>query len=118
MLILMKVELLVGIIPFEINEFTKGVYPLKINEYLATGIPVVSTRFGELSDFESIVSLHEDTEGFAQSLKWEIENDTAAKRQERAQFAKLNSWYGRVDEFSEIINQLENSLNGSESATS
>jgi len=108
----------VGIIPFEINEFTKGVYPLKINEYLATGIPVVSTRFGELSDFESIVSLHEDTEGFAQSLKWEIENDTAAKRQERAQFAKLNSWYGRVDEFSEIINQLENSLNGSESATS
>ncbi len=108
----------VGIIPFEINEFTKGVYPLKINEYLATGIPVVSTRFGELSDFENIASLHEDAQGFAQALKWEIENDSTAKRQERAQFAKQNSWYGRVDEFSEIINQLEKSLHGSESATS
>lgn len=102
----------VGIIPFEINEFTKGVYPLKINEYLATGIPVISTRFGQLGDFESIASLHADHEGFVQALKNEIENDNPKLRQGRAYFAEQNSWYGRVNEFSSLINQLEANKHG------
>ena len=96
-----------GIIPFEINEFTKGVYPLKINEYLATGIPVISTRFGQLADFEDIASLHAEQATFVSALKLEIEGDSPVKRQARAAFAKENSWYGRVAEFGRIIKQLE-----------
>jgi len=46
-----------GIIPFIKNQFTKGIYPLKINEYLAAGIPVVSTNFGYLEDFETIINI-------------------------------------------------------------
>jgi glycosyltransferase involved in cell wall biosynthesis len=104
----------VGIIPFEINEFTKGVYPLKINEYLATGIPVLSTRFGQLDDFEQIASLHESPMSFVAALKEEIESDSSEKRKKRAHFAKQNSWYGRVAEFGEIINQLESQNHESE----
>lgn len=107
----------VGIIPFEINEFTKGVYPLKINEYLATGIPVLSTRFGQLDDFEEVASLHSETADFVAALKREIEADNAKKRRQRAAFAKANSWYGRVNEFSQIINQLEIEKHGSASPT-
>lgn len=33
----------VGIIPFRRNRLTRGVNPLKLHEYLATGLPVVST---------------------------------------------------------------------------
>ena len=102
----------VGIIPFEINEFTKGVYPLKINEYLATGIPVLSTLFGQLSDFEDIASLHDKREDFVKALKSEIETDSVEKRKARAAFAKQNSWYGRVEEFSTIIQQIEAKQNG------
>jgi len=108
----------VGIIPFEINEFTKGVYPLKINEYLATGIPVVSTRFGQLDDFENIASLHAEKEDFVKALGQEIDGDNPEKRRKRADFAQLNSWYGRVNEFSEIINQLESNKDESARATS
>lgn len=102
----------IGIIPFEINEFTKGVYPLKINEYLATGIPVVSTRFGQLGDFENMASLHSEPDEFVAALKSEMESDNSAKRQARAAFAQKNSWYGRVNEFSAIINQLEETIHG------
>lgn len=107
----------VGIIPFEINEFTKGVYPLKINEYLATGIPVLSTRFGQLQDFEGIASLHSEASDFVKALQFEIEHDSPEKRRERAAFAKANSWEGRVEEFSQIINQVETNKHGSASPT-
>ncbi len=33
----------VGVIPFQVNEMTQGVTPLKLYEYLASGVPVVST---------------------------------------------------------------------------
>ena len=37
-----------GIIPFIKDTFTKGIYPMKINEYLAAGLPVISTGFGDM----------------------------------------------------------------------
>ena len=42
----------VAIIPYLVNEFTDCVYPCKLNEYLAMGIPVVSTNLEELRLFE------------------------------------------------------------------
>ncbi|MCS2161494.1 hypothetical protein MUU47_10265 [Scandinavium sp. H11S7] len=37
-----------GIIPFQINELTESVDPVKYYEYIAAGIPVISTSFGEM----------------------------------------------------------------------
>ena len=39
----------VGLIPFRINELTSSVDPIKYYEYRALGLPVISTRFGEMS---------------------------------------------------------------------
>ena len=40
--------------PFVKNDFTRGVYPLKINEYLAVGLPVVSTRFSVIEGLTTL----------------------------------------------------------------
>jgi hypothetical protein len=45
----------VGIIPFVKNGFTKNIYPMKINQYLAYGMPVVTTDFADLSDFGDLI---------------------------------------------------------------
>jgi len=37
-----------GLIPFHTNELTESVDPVKYYEYVAAGIPVISTRFGEM----------------------------------------------------------------------
>lgn len=37
-----------GIIPFKINALTSSVDPVKYYEYLAAGLPVISTAFGEM----------------------------------------------------------------------
>lgn len=96
-----------GIIPFAKNEFNKGVYPLKINEYLAAGLPVVTTDFGYLQDFENVIRIADSTEKFKAFTLEEINNDSAERKLQRLNFARQNSWEQRVEEISGIIEKLE-----------
>jgi glycosyltransferase involved in cell wall biosynthesis len=100
-----------GIIPFAKNRFTKGIYPLKINEYLAAGIPVVTTDFGWLEDFRKTVSIAGTREEFKTAVLDGISLDDDSKRAERQEAASENSWDHRAREISAIISSLENQLN-------
>jgi glycosyltransferase involved in cell wall biosynthesis len=58
----------VAIMPFALNEATRAISPTKTLEYLAAGLPVVSTRVPDVvADFPGIVSLADDAAGFAAS---------------------------------------------------
>jgi hypothetical protein len=41
-----------GLIPFKLNRLTASVDPIKYYEYRAMGLPVISTRFGEMTQRE------------------------------------------------------------------
>ena len=96
-----------GLIPFVKNDFTKGIYPLKINEYLAAGLPVVLTRFSDLSEFESTAAICDSPEDFSLALKREIEADTFGQRKQRVAIAQRNSWPGRWQEIENVIQKVE-----------
>lgn len=38
----------IGLIPYKLNEYTRGVFPMKVHEYRASGLRVVSTRLPSL----------------------------------------------------------------------
>ena len=97
----------IGIIPFAKNDFTRGIYPLKINEYLAAGLPVVTTNFSYLSEFETVVRIAENAEEFVQFSREELATDSIEKKRLRQQTARSNSWEQRAEELSFIIKQLE-----------
>jgi glycosyltransferase involved in cell wall biosynthesis len=101
-------EFSVGIIPFVKDEFTKGIYPLKINEYLAAGLPVVSTNFSFLDDFKDLITITTNKKEFREGIIREIETDNAQKRIRRRDFAMQNSWDARCEELSQVIVELEN----------
>jgi glycosyltransferase involved in cell wall biosynthesis len=103
----------IGIIPFVKDDFTKGIYPMKINEYLAAGLPVVSTAFGDIADFASLIKITDDKETFLQYVQSEIAEDTPEKREARLKTAESNTWDQRVEEISAVIEQVEKGLNGS-----
>ena len=44
-------QMKLGLIPYLINERTKGVYPTKLFEYLAAGVPVLSTPLPEVIQY-------------------------------------------------------------------
>ena len=94
----------VGIIPFVDNKFTKGIYPLKINEYLAAGLPVVMTNFGQLEEFNKIVSIIDTKEEFVEKLESVFNKTIEEDYYNNAQIAKSNSWKERVEELYRILN--------------
>lgn len=99
-----------GIIPFVKNTFTKGIYPMKINEYLAAGLPVISTGFGDMIEFEQLISIGDTKETFLEHCLDEIVNDTVEKKHIRLHTASKNTWINRADEFSLAIAQVEERL--------
>ena len=96
----------VAIIPYVCNAHTNTIYPLKINEYLAAGLPVVSTPFSNLSDFDGIIELAASPEAFADALGRALNDQEPASRDRRVATARANSWARRAEEFEAVIAQL------------
>jgi glycosyltransferase involved in cell wall biosynthesis len=60
----------VGLMPFALNEATRSISPTKTLEYLAAGLPVVSTRVPDVvADYDGIVDLADDAAGFATACR-------------------------------------------------
>ena len=94
----------IGIIPFVVNEFTSGIYPMKVNEYLGAGIPVVSTRFGDMDVFRDIAHVCGDHESFISAIGHELRTPlTLASRSKKVEVARQNTWDKRAQQFISII---------------
>jgi glycosyltransferase involved in cell wall biosynthesis len=73
-----------ALIPFLRTPLTEAVDPVKLHEYLASGLPVVSTPFSnELMAHSAAVTLAEDSESFAEAMSSVLADppDTEALRQ-------------------------------------
>jgi glycosyltransferase involved in cell wall biosynthesis len=56
----------VALMPFALNEATRSISPTKTLEYLAAGLPVVSTRIRDVvDDYGHVVHFADDADGFA-----------------------------------------------------
>lgn len=95
-----------GIIPYKMDEVNKNIYPLKINEYLAVGVPVVMTAFANLKDFEGIVDAASTKEQFKFQIENQLQSDTNELITKRINFAKLNSWEGRAEQFGSVLQKM------------
>lgn len=95
----------IGLIPFVKNDLTAGIYPLKINEYLALGVPVVSTHFADLTDFESICQIAENINDFIQKINIELNKNHPLDISNRKDFASQNTWHKRAVQLLELLGE-------------
>jgi glycosyltransferase involved in cell wall biosynthesis len=93
-------------IPFLCNPHTYTIYPLKINEYLAGGLPVVSTLFSILDEFAGIVHMAATPETFAAALRHSLTDSTPDCIEARINMARDNSWAHRAEEFEAVFEQV------------
>jgi len=87
----------VGLIPYEINDYTRGVSPLKCFEYLSSGLAVLSTRLPavtELALTNSHVAVTE-ADGFPARLLDLLQPVTDAVVDDRMASAAEHGWAGR-----------------------
>src|SRR5205807_7772486 len=85
----------VGLLPFPISEVTLNANPLKVREYLAAGLPVVSTPIPEV---EVLGRCHigADREGFHRQVDEALADP--GPRPERSEAIRHESWEAKLDE--------------------
>ena len=96
----------VGIIPHLLNDFIKYTCPMKIYEYLACGIPVVTTDAPGVEQFKNVVSVSNDFEKFNILINEELKNNSQEKREARIKFIKDHTWEKKVDQMLNHIQTL------------
>ena len=97
----------VALIPYVVNQFTDSVYPCKLNEYLAMGVPVVSTNMREIRRFKEkhgiVVEIGHDRTSFIDKVILALEGASGVKPEMRVAVAKSNGWEQRFTDISQVI---------------
>lgn len=85
----------VALIPFPISEVTLNANPLKAREYLAAGLPVVSTAIPEVEVIEEC-GIGRNAEEFIERIDEALEH--SGPDQARSDRMKTESWSARLDD--------------------
>ena len=84
-----------GLIPFRNNALTAGVDPIKYYDYRAAGLPVLSTRFGEMAlrGPDDGVYFLDQTDSLAEAVSAALDHDRNTP--EISRFRRNNDWNSR-----------------------
>ena len=86
----------VALIPFPISEVTLNANPLKAREYLAAGLPVVSTKIPEVEVLGDRCFIGADHEDFLRQVQAALHDPGPS--QCRSEGIRHESWAARLDE--------------------
>ncbi len=95
----------VAFCPHILNEFVRSTNSLKILEYLASGVPIVTTPSSGVERFSHLVNIAEDYESFNKKINQVLSEDNLEKRQARKEKAQENDWENKIKEIIKIINK-------------
>ncbi len=87
----------VAVIPHKINELTRNMNPIKLREYLAAGLPVVSSPLPEVRAYEPEVRIAEGVDGWLAALERAIADRGPEADRRRSAMVADEGWSVRVD---------------------
>lgn len=97
----------VGIIPYVVTPYTDCIYPVKLNEYLAMGLPVVSTGTREIRAFRErypdALAIATDAGEFAEAISRAVTSSDEAERERRVEIARASAWTVRLAQISATV---------------
>lgn len=96
----------VGIIPYVENDWTRAVDPLKLLEYLAAGIPVVTSPLPEVEKYRNVVRIASLGDPFAVAAMEAAMGEAPVARERARSVARANTWDSRAARFLEIVGEI------------
>jgi glycosyltransferase involved in cell wall biosynthesis len=96
----------VAILPFAVNELTLNSNPLKLREYLAAGLPVVSTAIPEAAKLEGALRVGKNREEFLEHMDSIIRSGNTGPQRSISLQMERESWDHKVEELSRIVMEL------------
>lgn len=102
----------VGLIPYQLNDYTMGVNPLKTFEYLAAGLAVVSTPIPSVAPLPGDVTITSSHEEFGLSVDQRMAEvrDTDVNR--RIAIADVHSWRERGEWARKLVEEICERVSG------
>ena len=91
------------VLPYEVNDLTRGISPAKTYECLATGKPVVSAPLPAMKELAEHVYLANEPGEYVEVLRSLGKLQTEEKARARIELARKNSWEVRFGEIEEAL---------------
>jgi peptidoglycan/xylan/chitin deacetylase (PgdA/CDA1 family)/glycosyltransferase involved in cell wall biosynthesis len=82
----------VGIIPYRVNQRVLHVNPLKMREYLAAGLPVISTALPEVQGYSRYCAIADTPAEFELAVESALLTDSPQLRRERSEAMRAETW--------------------------
>ena len=86
----------VALMPWLTNEWIRHANPIKIKEYLAVGLPVVSTWYPELARYEDVVRVADGRDDFVAQVRAALADDDETGPSRRRAEVLPDSWDRRA----------------------
>lgn len=94
-----------ALIPYRLNEVTASVFPMKVYEYLAAGLPIVSTPLPSLAGADG-VTFAANAPDTASAIDGLLARANETARLARSELARDHSWENRIDEIERALSAL------------
>jgi glycosyltransferase involved in cell wall biosynthesis len=94
-----------ALVPYAINDLTRSVFPMKVFEYLAAGLPVVTTPLPALAGTDG-VAVAADAPSMIAAVERALAEDGPERRRARSAAVRDNSWDARLDEIGSHLDRL------------
>lgn len=92
------------VMPFVVNELILSVNPVKLYEYIFSGKPVISIKYGETLKFDNYVYLYSNKEEYLMYLQdLHIQPKPKRSKGDCEDFARKNTWKERGSEIIKIV---------------
>ncbi len=94
-----------ALVPYAINDLTRSVFPMKVYEYLAAGLPVVTTPLPALAETTGVV-VAADAPATIAAVERALAEDGPAARRARSAAVRENSWDARLEEIDSYLSSV------------
>jgi len=93
----------VAIIPHKLDKFIKYTYSLKVLEYLACGVPIVTTPPSGVERFSHLIHIAQDYQDFSHKIDLALTNDTIELKRKRIEQVKEEDWRLKIEEITKVV---------------
>lgn len=95
-----------AILPFKVNRLTENVNPIKLREYLAAGLPVVSTALPEVRHYAGVVRIGRTVDEFVHELELAVQETGEDAKRKRMDAVQGESWDARVQQICRLVGEV------------
>ncbi len=93
----------VAIIPHRIDTFIQSTNPMKMYDYLAAGMPIVTTPGAGTEAFARVISIVDTPSAFAQAIREALKDRAPQGKRQRQQAVAEHTWTNRVSQMRQAL---------------